>query len=86
MRKSIYSGKQAAAISKNIDYVIGMRKDIDDKAAIEFAAGFYDALGAGKPVEEAFEFGRNAIQFKFPEIPEHLIPVMKMKNKKKSND
>jgi hypothetical protein len=74
---SCYSAPQAAAICKHIDYVIGMEKDIEDKAAIEFSAGFYDALGAGKSVEEAFEFGCNGIRLKFPDTLEHLIPVLK---------
>jgi hypothetical protein len=73
------SAPQATAISKHIHYVIGMRKEIEDKAAIEFAVGFYDALGAGKPVEKAFEFGRNAILQVFPDLSEHLIPVLKKK-------
>jgi hypothetical protein len=72
-----YSAQQAAAIKKHIDYVIGMRKEIKDSAAIEFAVGFYDALGAGRSVEEAFKFGCNAILQKFPDLPEHLIPVLK---------
>ena len=70
-----YSAQQAKAIGKHIYYVIGMRKEIKDKAAIEFAVGFYDALGAGRTVEEAFQFGRNAILATFPDISEHLIPV-----------
>ena len=57
-----------------------MRKDIKDKAAIEFAVGFYDALGAGRSVEEAFKFGCNAILQVYPDIPEHLIPVLKNRN------
>ena len=81
-----YSAPQAAAISKHIHHVIGMCKEIKEKAAIEFAVGIYDALGAGKSVEEAFKFGCNAILVTFPDIPQRLIPVMKMKNKKKSND
>jgi hypothetical protein len=72
-----YSASQAKAILKHINYVIGMRKEIKDKAAIEFAVGFYDALGAGRSVEEAFKFGCNAIQLMFPDLPEHLIPVLK---------
>lgn len=39
-----------------------MNKAIGDRAAIEFAVGFYDALGAGKPYEIAYKFARNAIQ------------------------
>jgi WD40 repeat protein len=72
-----YSAKQANAISKHINYVIGMRKKIDDKATVEFALGFYDALGAGRSVEEAFKFGCNAVRQVFPYLPEHLIPILK---------
>jgi hypothetical protein len=81
-----YSEDQATAISRHINYVIGMRKEISDKAAIEFSVGFYDALGAGKSVEEAFKFGCNAILQMYPYLPEHLIPVLiKRKNLKKHN-
>lgn len=72
-----YTSRQAKAINKHIDYVIGMRKEIKDKSSIEFAVGFYGALGAGKSVEEAFEFGRAAILAVSPDLPEHLIPVLK---------
>lgn len=65
----------AEAINKHIKYVIGMRKEIGDQAAIEFAIGFYDALGAGKTIEKAFYFGRSAIQLK--DIPEDLTPILK---------
>jgi hypothetical protein len=51
-----YSESQAESINEHIKYVIGMRKEIQDRAAIEFAVGFYDALGAGRTVEEAFRF------------------------------
>lgn len=79
-----YSAHQAKAISKHIDYVIGMRREIQDKAAIEFAVGFYDALGVGKSIEEAFKFGRNAILTMFPDLSEHLMPILtKRKNLEK---
>src|ERR1017187_9279991 len=70
-----YSALQADAIAKHIPYVIGMKAAVSDSAAIAFAVGFYDALGAGKSIEEAFGFGRNAVALKG--IPEHLIPVLK---------
>jgi hypothetical protein len=75
-----YSALQARAINKHINYVIGMRKQIKDKASIEFAVGFYDALGAGRSVEEAFKFGCNAILQRYPDLPQHLIPVLKKRN------
>jgi hypothetical protein len=75
------SEKQAAVICEHIAYVVGMRGDIRDKAAIEFAVGFYDGIGAGRSIEEAFEFGRNAVHAKFPDEAQHLIPVLKKKKK-----
>lgn len=72
-----HSAPQAVAINKHINYVIGMPGKIKDKAAIEFAVGFYDALGAGEAVEEAFKFGLISIYHILPDLPEHLIPVLK---------
>ena len=72
-----YSEPQADAIAEHIDYVVGMKKAIGDEAAIKFAVGFYDALGAGRDVEKAFKFGCSAIDLKG--IPEYLTPVLKKK-------
>jgi hypothetical protein len=72
-----YSAEHADAISEHINYVIGMPEKINDTAAIEFAVGFYDALGNGKCVEEAFKWGCNAILQVRGDLPEHLIPVLK---------
>jgi len=72
-----YSEIQANAIVENINFVIGMGKPIGDRAAIEFATGFYDALGAGHPVEKAYHFGCNAIQM--AGIAESLTPRLKRK-------
>jgi hypothetical protein len=69
-----YSEVQAKAISQHIPYVIGMNQAIGDKAAIAFAVGFYDALGAGRDVEFAFKLGCAAIRLEG--IAEHLIPVL----------
>ncbi len=75
---SCYSEAQADAIVKHIDYVVGMKKAIGDEAAIKFAVGFYDALGAGRDVEKAFKFGCSAIDLRG--IPEYLTPVLKKKS------
>ncbi|MBU0653735.1 MAG: CHAT domain-containing protein [Gammaproteobacteria bacterium] len=69
-----YSETQARAIARHIPYVIGMNNAIGDKAAIEFAVAFYDAIGAGKPFEFAYKLGKVAIQM--AGIPEHLTPVL----------
>ncbi|MGI8502134.1 MAG: pentapeptide repeat-containing protein [Hassallia sp.] len=72
-----YSEIQASAIAQHIPYVIGMNKEIGDKAAIKFATGFYSALGAGESVEFAYKLGCNVIQL--DGIAEHLTPVLKKK-------
>jgi hypothetical protein len=69
-----YSQVQAEAIARYIPYVVGMKKAIGDKAAIEFAIGFYDALGAGKTVEFSYKLGCNAIEI--AGIDESLIPQL----------
>ncbi len=70
-----YSVYQAESINRHIDYVIGMKKVISNEAAIEFAVGFYNALGAGKSIEESFKFGQIAIRL-VPDLPEHLTPIL----------
>lgn len=61
MLNGCYSAAQAKEIAKHIPYVIGMNQSINDAAAIEFAVGFYDALGNGESVEFAFESGKVAM-------------------------
>jgi GUN4-like/CHAT domain len=79
-----YSEEQAVAIAQHIDYVIGMNAAIGDKAALEFAVGFYDALVAYDPrydtysrIEFAFNIACNAIQF--AGVSDDSIPIMKKK-------
>lgn len=74
-----YSETQANAIYEHIDCVIGMSQEIGDKAAVEFAKGFYDALGANRSYEQAYKFGCNAIDLEG--IPESATPVMKIRKK-----
>jgi AAA-like domain/CHAT domain len=69
-----YSEEQAISIHKHIDCVIGMSQAIGDRAAIEFAVGFYDGLGAGRSYENAFKLGCNAINLEG--IPESETPVL----------
>lgn len=69
-----YSELQAKAIAEHIEYVIGMNQAIGDKAAIAFAIGFYQALGAGRPIEDAYKLG--CVQIRLENIPEHFTPVL----------
>lgn len=69
-----FSEKQARSIAKHINYVVGMNNAISDPAAIAFAIGFYQALGAGESIEKAFNLG--AIQIGLQGIREQIKPVL----------
>jgi CHAT domain len=69
-----YSEVQATAIAQHIPHVIGMKQAIGDRAALEFSIGFYDALGAGQPIEFAYKLGCSAIRMSG--IPEELTPTL----------
>lgn len=70
-----YSEVQATAIAQHIHYVVGMKQAVGDRAAREFAVGFYDGLGAGRSIEFSYKLGCNAIAMEG--IPENLTPVLK---------
>ncbi|BAY13987.1 CHAT domain-containing protein [Calothrix sp. NIES-2098] len=77
-----YTEAQAEVIAQHIPYVIGMKRSITDKAALEFALGFYDALGAGRAIEFAYNLGCTAIPI--AGLPEHWTPVLYKKSDKRS--
>lgn len=56
-----YSESQAEAIFQHIPYVIGMTGAIDDKAAIDFSVGFYDALGNGESIDFSYQFSKSIL-------------------------
>jgi hypothetical protein len=73
-----FSNIQAEAIREHIDYVVGTKQEIGDMTARKFSEGFYDALGAGRTIEDCFGFGRSAIQMQG--LQGHLIPTLKRKS------
>ena len=75
---SCYSISQAQEISKYILFVIGMSKAIPDSTAITFATSFYDAIGAGRDIEFAFNFGVSNIILEG--LKGNEIPVLIRKN------
>lgn len=79
-----YSEVQAQAISQDISYVIGINHEMSDQTAIKFAVGFYDALGAGRSYDDAYEFGCNTIDLEG--FPEHLKPILIKKAKQLIDD
>ena len=69
-----YSEMLAKAINQHIEYVIGMNKAIGDRAAINFATEFYQALMTGCSFKTAFELARNSLNL--ANIPESSTPVL----------
>lgn len=73
-----YSQIQSESIADEIDCVIGMPNQIDDKAAIKFAAAFYQALGYGKNLKAAYELG--SIQIGLEKLSDEDKPRLIAKN------
>ncbi|MGB3640049.1 MAG: CHAT domain-containing protein [Rivularia sp. (in: cyanobacteria)] len=57
-----FSLEKADAIVKQVSCVVGMSKEIGDRSAVTFAAGFYRGLGFGGGYYSAFELGCNEIK------------------------
>lgn len=45
-------------------HLVGMNSEVQDSAAIEFSRGFYDAIGAGKTIDDAIEEGQGCVKLK----------------------
>lgn len=58
---------QARYLSQYVDVVIGTSDLIQDQAAIAFARAFYNALGHGTSVGDAFDMGRAQVATTSPE-------------------
>lgn len=69
-----YSISQGQLVAMNVPYTIAMNDAISDGGAIEFTRGFYDAIGAGKDLEFAFQEGCRAI--KLSGLPDDTVPVL----------
>lgn len=62
-----YSDRQAEEIAKYVPAVIGMCDRIEQRQALAFSKGFYEALGFGRSVEEAFELAK--LQAELADVP-----------------
>jgi hypothetical protein len=77
-----FSKVQAQAIATHVSYVIGMDREVGDRAAVNFAVAFYDTLAAGGDVENAFKLGCSQLLG----IDKHLTPqLLKNEFSRKAN-
>lgn len=73
-----YSVRQAKAISKIVDFTIGMRDTIFDESAIEFSTALYRALAFDRSIDTCFQLGKNSLML--ANIPEDKIPSLLAEN------
>ena len=57
-----YTDIQGELVSLGVPYTIAISGAISDGAAIEYSRGFYDAIGAGRDFEFAFQEGHRAVR------------------------
>jgi hypothetical protein len=69
-----HSATQIQAMSRYIDYVVGMRAPITDQAATIFAASFYSALGFRLTIPQAFE--QAVVAMGLHGLVEHDVPEL----------
>lgn len=60
---SCYSAEKSSAIADSVNSVIAMKGNLKEAAAIAFTRSFYDALGQGLELEEAFSWGVAGAKF-----------------------
>lgn len=69
-----HSAEQAEAILRHVNVVVGMDNAINDTAAIQFAASFYEALAFGRSMQTAFDLGKNQIALQ--NLPHANVPIL----------
>lgn len=73
-----HSESLAASLARHVDYAVGMNEPIEDEAAIDFSASFYQAIAFGRSIEVAFRLGCNALRLR--QVPEAQAPRLKTRN------
>lgn len=69
-----HSAVQIEALAKVIDFTITMKTTIGDEAAVIFATHFYQAIGYGRSVKDAFELAKS--QLNLEGLGESHIPSL----------
>jgi len=69
-----WTAKQAHIIAEEIGCVVGMSSSVGDSTAMKFAAGFYQAIGFGRDIQDAFDLA--CIEIDLAHIPEAHIPQL----------
>ena len=76
----LFSSTAAILVRRGIPAVLAMQYEITDRAAIEFARAFYEALADGMPVDAAVAEARKAVSLAVTNTVEWGIPVLYMRS------
>lgn len=71
---SCSSSESARRLSQTIDFVIGMKADVDDDTAIAFSEGFFDGIANQCSVQQAFDLG--IANCKLMKAPSPQLPIL----------
>ena len=77
--QDLFSATAAILVRRGLPAVLAMQYPISDRAAIEFARTFYEALADGLPVDTATTEARQAISYAAPHSVEWGVPVLYMR-------
>lgn len=76
---NLFASVGAVLTRRGIPAIISMQFDITDRAALEFARLFYDALARGNPVDVAVTAARTGLSLAAPESIEWATPMLHMR-------
>lgn len=79
-KHDIFSSTAAILVQRGIPAVLAMQYEITDRAAIEFARTFYEAVANGMPIDAAALEGRLAISIGVANTVEWGTPVLYMRS------
>lgn len=74
---SCYSEVQADSISKEIEYVIGVKGNVEKKLSIDFINGFYQAISFGTSIRKAFALAINLLEMKNLKYAKNIVMLEK---------
>ncbi len=77
--RDIFSSTASILVRRGIPAVLAMQYAITDRAALEFARGFYEALADGLPVDAAVSEARQAVGLAVTNTVEWGTPVLHMR-------
>jgi len=79
-QQDIFSSVASILVRQGMPAVLAMQYEISDRAAIELARSFYEALADGLPVDAAVTEARQAMGFAAPGSIEWVTPVLYMRS------